>query len=45
LFSRRLQFYLRNQLHGSIIPQYSKLDKKGGRGGFLCQINQAVSAA
>jgi len=43
LFSR-YQFNLSYQFHKSIIAYTSSLDKKG-IGGFLCQINQAISAA
>jgi hypothetical protein len=45
LFLSRCQFNLSYQFHKSIIAHTSRLDKKGGMGGFLCQINQAVSAA
>jgi len=39
------QLNLCYQLHSLIIPQYSTIDKRGGSGGFLCQLKQAVSTA
>jgi hypothetical protein len=39
------QFNLSYQFHKTIIAYTSRLDKKGGIGGFLCQLKQAVSAA
>ena len=44
LFSR-YQFNLRYHFHKFVIAYTSSLDKKGGLGGFLCQLKQAVSAA
>ena len=45
LLSRRGQFDLCYQLHRCIIAYSSRLDKKGGSGGFLCHLKEAVSTA